>query len=34
MKAAVKLYWSMGFVGIPSYAPSPIADTIHMELAL
>ena len=34
MDAAMKLYRSMGFVEIPPYYPSPVPDTVYLELAL
>ena len=34
MQAAVKLYRSMGFVEIAPYYPSPVPDTVYMELIL
>lgn len=32
MRVAVSHYKSMGFVDIPPYTSSPIADTAYMEL--
>lgn len=34
MDAAMRLYRSMGFVEIPPYYPSPIPDTVYLELVL
>jgi putative acetyltransferase len=34
MDAAIELYTSMGFVSIPAYYPSPVPDTLYMELVL
>jgi putative acetyltransferase len=34
MDAAIRLYRSMGFVEISPYYPSPIRNTVYMELAL
>jgi ribosomal protein S18 acetylase RimI-like enzyme len=34
MDAAIRLYRSMGFVEIPAYYPSPIPNTIYLELIL
>ncbi len=34
MDAALGLYRSMGFVEIPPYYPSPIPDTVYLELLL
>jgi putative acetyltransferase len=34
MDAAIRLYTSLGFVSIPAYYPSPVPDTLYMELVL
>ena len=34
MDAAMKLYRSMGFIDIPPYYPSPVPNTVYMELVL
>ncbi len=34
MRGAIGLYESLGFVRRPAYYPTPIADTVFMELAL
>jgi len=34
MEAAIRLYRSMGFVEIAPYYPSPVPDTVYMELEL
>jgi len=34
MDAAMRLYRSMGFVEIAPYYPSPVPDTVYLELVL
>lgn len=34
MDAAIRLYRALGFVEIPPYYPSPVPDTVYLELAL
>lgn len=34
MDAAIHIYRTLGFVEIPPYYPSPVPDTVYLELAL